>query len=80
MHNSNTSKTPKIRKDLFTQDDIELVLKSTNFKKGMGPDLFTAEILDKDTQLRDKFKEECAESLNSGQLPAHQTKGRLVAL
>lgn len=34
----------------------------------------------KDDGLRQRFKAECVEALNSGRLPDHLTQGRLIAL
>lgn len=64
----------------FTTEDIEEALRHTNGKKGLGPDLFDIEILDKDSVLRDRFKTECADALNNGRLPLHLSNGRLITL
>lgn len=67
-------------RELFTTDDIEQAIRDTNVLKGLGPDLFNGEILDRDETLRERFKAECAEGLNLGRLPEHLSRGRLIAL
>ena len=71
--------TERKRAEIFTEEDIEEVIQSSNFKKGLGPDLFCGDIHE-DPELRRRFKKECKEAMNQGRLPKHLTQERLIAL
>jgi hypothetical protein len=47
------------------------VVRATNFKKAMGPDLFKGEVLLKDQKIGDKLNLETMLALNTRIIPPH---------
>jgi hypothetical protein len=61
-------------------DDIREATKQSNFNKGLGPDCFDGNILNKNEQLSEKVLSEIAEALNNATIPDYLRVGRLVPL
>ena len=64
----------------FSVEDILNAAKESNFNKGLGPDCFDGNILEKSEVLRNKVVFEIANSLNSAKIPDYLKSGRLVPL
>ena len=52
----------------------------TNFDKGLGPDGFDGNVLQKSAELHDKVCIDIASALNRGSIPDHLKVGRMIAL
>jgi hypothetical protein len=65
---------------LFSTEDIVLATKQSNFNKGLGPDCFDGNLMDRNQELGMKVMNEIAEALNSSRIPEYLRVGRLVPL
>ena len=65
---------------LVSEKEIETALTQCNFKKGVGPDGFDGMIFEKDDQVKQSVIKEITTLINSGRIPEHLKKARLVPL
>jgi hypothetical protein len=64
----------------FTQEEVLLAVKSSNYNKGLGPDCFDGNVMKNNPQLQDKVVVEITNALNSGSIPDYLRVGRLIPL
>ena len=65
---------------LFSVDDIREATRQSNFNKGLGPDCFDGNVLNKNELLSEKMMSEIADALNNSTIPDYLRVGRLVPL
>lgn len=65
---------------LFSAEDVARAIGQTNFNKGLGPDGFDGNVLQRSQELREKVCADIAHALNSGLIPDHLKVGRMIAL
>ena len=66
--------------DLVTEIEVEAALEQCNFKKGIGPDGFDGRIFEKDKAVKELIVKEITHIMNSGHIPEHLKRARLVPL
>ena len=64
----------------FTRDEVVDAARSSNFKKGFGPDCFDRNMLRNNSQLSEKVMTEITDALNNAIIPKYLRVGRLVPL
>ena len=65
---------------LFKLSNITEAIKSSNFKKGLGPDCFDGNILQLNELICSKISLEIMDVLNQGDIPEYLRVGRMVPL
>jgi hypothetical protein len=65
---------------LFTSEDIDVAISTTNFSRAIGTDGFDGSLLKRDNEVQKGIASWIKTCLNNGTIPKYLTEGCLVAL